>query len=219
MSDTEIKSNVVAELIWDDRIDASKIDIEVDNGVVTLHGEVPSMVTKRIVEEDTFQVMGVLQVINELDVAYLEEQEVPSDKEIAKRVENMFLWDVDLNSYKLDIGVSNGYVNISGIVDALWKKIYAENLAMNIAGVVDVTNKIAIVPTEGIVDSEIAQNIEDSLERRFAVDVDNVDVKVEDGKVTLSGRVDDWGAWRAAMDSAIYTTGTIDVIDDLEVAD
>lgn len=63
----------------------------------------------------------------------------------------------------------------------------------------------------------IARNIEAALERNFNVNVDNVTLKVSNGVVTLSGTVANWSAWQATYNTAAYTSGVINVIDQLTI--
>src|SRR4051812_16980621 len=67
-SDSEIKSDVEAELRWDPDIDASDIAVAVKDGVVTLSGFVRSYSQKWEAEADAKRVAGVLGVANEIEV-------------------------------------------------------------------------------------------------------------------------------------------------------
>lgn len=51
--DEKIKKNVTDQLYWDHRVDASDVQIEVDEGVVTLSGNVPSFTAKDAAYDDT----------------------------------------------------------------------------------------------------------------------------------------------------------------------
>lgn len=217
MTDTDIKNNVVAELIWDNRIDETNITVDVDNGVVTLKGNVYGMFQKRIAEIDATQVMGVLDVNNNLEVTYAGIIKVPPDVEIAERIRNIIMWDQDLNSFEINVKINKGIVTLSGNVNSYWKKYYAEDIASNVMGVIGVINQIVIVPTENIEDHTIAEDIEGSLERRLAVNEDDIDVQVEEGVVTISGEVENWASWRAAMDAVVYTSGVKDIEDRIRI--
>jgi osmotically-inducible protein OsmY len=216
-TDEQIKTDVVADLAWDDRIDATAIEVSVENSEVTLKGSVNSLLAKRVAEENTWTTMGVLQVDNQLEVEYPEAVEVPTDEEIDDRVTSKYQWDLDLRSFKLDVDVNAGLVELTGSVNSLWKKYHAETLAENVTGVLAVTNKIAVVPSEDYTDEAIAEDITATINRRLDVNVNNVDVTVEDGKVTLSGSVADWAAWRSALDAALYTLGAVEVEDNLNI--
>jgi osmotically-inducible protein OsmY len=61
------------------------------------------------------------------------------------------------------------------------------------------------------VDKDIAQDIESALERNQYVDAENVTVKVEDGKVTLTGTVSSYYARGTAYDAAAFTLGVLQV--------
>jgi osmotically-inducible protein OsmY len=49
------------------------------------------------------------------------------------------------------------------------------------------------------------------------VNADCVNVKVKDGKVTLSGSVPDWAGYYAAYDAARYALNVVDVVNNLKV--
>ena len=113
--------------------------------------------------------------------------------------------------------VKAGRVTLSGRVDAYWRKKRAEELVSAIIGVLAVDNALAVVPTESRVDKSMADDITAAFERNRAIDINTVDVKVEDGIVTLSGKVPTWNAMLTAEDIARYTAGVVDVINDLSV--
>jgi osmotically-inducible protein OsmY len=123
----------------------------------------------------------------------------------------------NIDSSKINVSVAGGVVTLGGTVDNYWKKIQAEEDAYGITGVIDVINELGVVPTEKLSDEVIARNIEAALERNFNVNVDNVTVKVSNGVVTLSGTVANWAAWRAAYNTAAYTSGVINVVDQLSI--
>ena len=109
-------------------------------------------------------------------------------------------------------------MTLEGTVDAFWKKEKAKDLASEIRGVVGVTNKIAVVPTQSIVDERLAENIVDALDRNINVNVDDIDVFVEDGTVTLAGTVPSWTMKWAAYNTARYTQGIIEVKDQINIS-
>jgi len=106
-------------------------------------------------------------------------------------------------------------VTLEGSVDAYWKKSRAESIASGISGVLDIINKSTIIPSENFIDKEIAEDIIGSVSRNFNVNAEKVDVKIENGEVTLSGSVADWTAYRAVLDAAEFTAGVVDIDDNL----
>ena len=67
-SDEEIKQIIEKEISREENIDASKITIEVKNGVVTLTGEVPTAATQSSANWITTAISGVSDVVNHLTV-------------------------------------------------------------------------------------------------------------------------------------------------------
>jgi osmotically-inducible protein OsmY len=72
--DVEIKADVRNRLVWDSWVNADDIDIDVKNGVVTLTGEVDSIVEKRAAGDDAWDTPGVLDVANQLRIRQPEPQ-------------------------------------------------------------------------------------------------------------------------------------------------
>ncbi len=211
-----IKKNVVDNLYWDTRVDSSDIKITTEDGKVTLTGEVPSYNAMEAAIDNVWNVAGVKSVNNKLNVQFPAKLTVPSDDDIQSNIQNILLWDIDIDSTDINISVNNGIVSLEGTVDSFWKLYHIENKA-NVTGVKEIVNKLAVVPTAEVVDEDIAKDVVKALERNINVDVDNVNVEVEDGEVTLSGTVTNWTAYRAAENSAFYTLGVTGVDNQLTI--
>ena len=67
-TDAEIQQDVILELKWDPRVEETEVGVEVDNGIVTLTGDVPSLETSLRASEMARRVSGVRAVHNELTV-------------------------------------------------------------------------------------------------------------------------------------------------------
>ena len=74
------------------------------------------------------------------------------DSEIRSNIERAFTSDNELYPFDLNVTVGAGWVTLEGTVDAFWKKVRAEDLALGMRGVINLTNKIAVVPTQTIAD-------------------------------------------------------------------
>jgi osmotically-inducible protein OsmY len=68
-SDREIHRDVASELYWSPFVDADRVTIDVDNGVVTLTGAVGSP-RERLVARDNALEGGALAVNNDLTIAH-----------------------------------------------------------------------------------------------------------------------------------------------------
>lgn len=217
-TDELIKRDVVNHLAWDNRVDASKVTVQVSNGTVTLTGEVPSYFSKSAAYEDAQDILGVTDVINRLSVGYPSTIAIPTDTEIENNIRMKLAANPDINLLDMDIEVNAGRVVLRGTVEAYWKKLYAENLIEAEPGVVFIENHLAVVPAQGVIDQEIAHDIIRSLEAKANVNAKNVGVKVTNGKVTLTGTVANWTARRSVFESALYTAGVVEVDNQLAVA-
>jgi osmotically-inducible protein OsmY len=216
-TDQELQTQVIDKLHWDDRVNAADVGVTVNDAKVTLRGTVPSYRAKALAEQDTKEIEGITEVFNHLQVQYPATIPVPIDEEIASNVVNALSWDPDIDANKIDVSVVGGLLTLRGTVDAYWKKFQVEDIGYGITGVIDIINELAVVPTKKPQDEEIARSIENALERNTFVEAEDVNVVVEDGRVTLTGFVSNWGAWRAAHNVATYTKGVIKVVDGLAI--
>ena len=216
-TDQDIKADVVDYLRWDDRIDASKITVTVENGTVTLAGRVRTDTAREAAADSAWSVAGVRSVNNLLEVQYAAGVALPPDGQIMSNVEDTFRWDPELNDAEIDVIVIDGWVTLRGTVDAYWKKARAQGKAAGITGVVGVTNELAVVPSRDLADVGIAEAIVSAIERDMRVSAKDVTVQVDDGRVTLSGIVPDWRARAAAENAAHYTGGVVDVENEIVI--
>ncbi|WP_445664836.1 BON domain-containing protein [Fodinibius sp. AD559] len=210
-TDEQIKVDITKQLQWDARIDASDISITVDSGSVDLKGSVPSITAKTAAYNDAHLVDGVVSVNNNIKVEFPESKTVPSDSEIRENAIRSLSFDSDLESYKIDVDVDQGWITLEGTVNAYWEKVAAENDVSDINGVIEVSNNLGVVPTENYIDENIAEDIVNALERNVHVNADDIDVRVEDGVVTLDGTVRTMIAKNAAFDAALYTPGVVTI--------
>jgi osmotically-inducible protein OsmY len=217
-ADTEqIKKDVVDQLYWDSRVDASKVEVLVRDSTVVLSGTVPTLQARRAAQLDAYAVPGVQSVENNITVRYGEP--LPPSEEVEQRVRYVLAWNPDIDSTGIEVRADAGLVTLEGTVDAFWKKLHAADLAMSVGGVLDVVNKLAVVPTEDIVDESIAEDAVRALSRNALVDAEAVDVTVRNGFVTLEGTVPSWVARDVALDAAYYTPGVTGVEDRLLVSE
>jgi osmotically-inducible protein OsmY len=75
-TDDLIREDIVAELSRNTGAAGERIDVTVENGVVTLGGSVPDLSTYRAAETITYYINGVIVVKNEL---YIQPQNIPEE--------------------------------------------------------------------------------------------------------------------------------------------
>ena len=213
MTDETIKKDVVGQLYWDSRIDASDISVNVDDGNVRLEGNVSGNRARIAAQEDAMSVVGVRSVTNELDVVYAADT-LPEDDKILTDIKSVLRTDPDIDSSSIEVYVQDGIATLKGEVASFWKKQTAEDDAWRVIGVVDVMNELAVVPTKKLSDADISKDIIAAYERNAYVEPHDIEVKIENGMVTLSGTVPSWQARAEAVDIARYTLGVLAVDDD-----
>jgi osmotically-inducible protein OsmY len=217
-TDQEIKKDVVDQLYWDYKVDASDVQVEVSDGKVTLTGTVPSYTARNAVAADVWEIAGVKRMTNLLTVRLPSTAIVPKDSDIKGSAENALAWSPDIvDSDAIQVSVSGGAVRLEGTVDAYWKKWKVENLVSGLRGVTGVENHLAIVPSRRSQDRDIAKRIEASLERSRYVNAEDISVKVARGKVTLTGSASSDFARLRACDAAAGIPGVTDIKDDIAV--
>lgn len=217
-SDEDIKRDIVEHLYWDDRVDASKVEVRVDDGRVRLTGALPSHLARSAALMDAWDVAGVEHVEDAMNVLYPGGGAGLPDELLRENVLTALGWSPDLASAQLDALAQGGRVTIMGSVNAFWKKALAEEIVKGLRGVLDVENHLTVTPLGDALDQGIAESIEAALERNALVDASRVTVEVHDGIVTLSGGVDSPAASRLAYLAATYTPGVLDVRNKLVVA-
>jgi osmotically-inducible protein OsmY len=75
-----IKKDIVKQLNYNHRVDASRVIVAVEDGKVKLEGSVPTYMGRQIAEKDVFTVLGVLAVENNLEVKHSGRISAASDK-------------------------------------------------------------------------------------------------------------------------------------------
>lgn len=214
-ADEAIKKDVMDQLFWDDRVDASNLKIDVAGGVVTLSGKVPNYNALRSAIEDTDSIREVQSVVNKVSVEYPETHELPSDHDLQDNLQRMLMLISSIDSTNVRVSVDRNVATIDGTVDSYWKKLKVAELALDVTGIKSVINRLSVVPTKDYLDKEIAEDIVKAFDRNIFIDVNEVDVEVGDGIVTLSGKVQDRAAMNTALNIVKHTSGVVDVVNNL----
>ncbi len=212
-----IRDEVNSNLVWDNRIDATNINVDVVDGRVILTGTVPSYSDRWEAEDDAYSIPGVRYVDNRLKVVPTVSP-IPSDADIRLRVENVLHRNPSIDASRILVSVENGAVTPNGTVPSYWLKDKTHDIASGVSGVVDVINDLRVHLPEETTDRAIRRDILNTLERHTLIDTGRVNVKVSRGIVTLSGTVDGYNDFRTVEEIAKFTNGVVDVINELVIA-
>ena len=214
MSDESLRRNVLDELEFEPTLDATKIGVTVDHGVVTLTGHVKSYAEKIAAERTVQRVKGVRGVAQEIEVRYPSEKK-NRDDEIAQRAAQIIDWDTTIPSGRVTVKVEKGWVTLGGAVEWQFQRLGAETAVRKLSGVMGVTNLITIRPRVDA--SNVKHRIEDALKRNAELEADGIQVAVTGGKVTLEGKVRAWHERDVAEQAAWAAPGVVTVEDRLTI--
>ena len=205
-SDEELRRDVLAELEYDPSLDARKIGVAVEDGIVTLTGEVSSFAEKWNAERAAERVEGVRGIVNKIEVKIVGDY---SDTDIAREAADALRWNLMVPPGKVIPKVENGYITLTGEVNFDFQRRAAEKAVRYIPGVKGVINLITIKPK--VEPKEIKEKIEDALKRMATVDAENIQVEVQGSEIVLRGTVRSWAERHEAEKAAWSAPGVTSV--------
>lgn len=214
MTDKDLKQNVQIALDWEPSLDASDIGVSVEEGVVTLRGNVRTFTEKSVAERVALRVYGVKAVADDLTVhvpTVLER----SDTEIAQAVVSALKWNTVVPDERLTATVANGWVTLNGTVEWQYQRDAALRAVRDLMGVKGVANNITVQPRVSTTD--VREKIEAAFKRSAEIDARRIAVSATDGKVVLTGNVHSWAERQEAERAAWAAPGVMSVDDRLAV--
>ena len=214
-TDTQIQDDVAAELAWDPAVDAGRVGVAVKDGIVTVSGTMPTYMQKWAVERAVRRVAGVRGIALDLEVS-LAPGHKRNDSEIAQAAVQALGWHASLPADRIRVEVEDGWVRLSGNVDWLYQSRTAERAVENLMGVRGVTNEIRVRTSA---DSQrIRDQILAAFTRHAQREANRISIDVDNGIVTLKGKVDSMAEHDAAIGTATVSPGVAKVVDRLSVA-
>ena len=212
--DRVLQRKIMAELEWEPKVESADIGVAVIDGVVSLNGFVKSYAEKLAVENAVRRVAGVNAIAEELKVRYASDAKT-ADHEIAKRILDLFAWNVLIPEKTLQVKVEHGWVSLSGEVQWKYQSNEAQRVAAQINGVTGVSNTIRIA--NKVTTSDVRKRIEDAFERQADLEAGGVTVAVDGNRVTLGGHVKAWHERSTAERAAWSAPGVTQVIDQIRI--
>ena len=191
LSDATIKSIVEYRLHETGMQRDNKVQVMVDDHMVTLSGSVLSMYEKRRAEQIARSAPDVSGVENKLKVEGGRESQQDIANDVTKSIRSHAFFDV---FDWVEGEVNGGVVTLRGAVREPWRRKEYERLAESASGVVEVKNEIEVLPTSSFDDQvrvAAARAIyEDPRFARYANrSLPPIHIIVNNGKVFLKGAV------------------------------
>lgn len=129
------------EIVQQPTAGTGSIDVKVEDGVVTLDGDVPGLVLKRLAGVLAWWVPGSRDVVNGIGVT---PPEADNDDAITDAVRIALEKDPFVNAEQVRVGTQNGVVTLRGLVPTESEREVAEFDAWYVFGVDKVVNRIEV---------------------------------------------------------------------------
>ena len=214
LTDKDLKQHVQSALVWEPSLDASDIGASVDEGVVTLRGNVASYAERVTAERVALRVYGVKAVANDLVVRLVSGFE-RTDTEIAQAAVAALKWNTMVPSDRVTVTVTDGWLSLKGTLDWQYQKDAAGRAVRDLTGVKGVTNYIDVQPRVKTLD--VREKIVEAFKRSAEIDARRVNVTATEGKVILSGNVHSFAERQEAERAAWAAPGVTQVEDRLTI--
>ena len=212
--DEAIKTAVAAELRWTPDINDTRIGVAVDNGAVTLSGEVDSYPQLLLATKAAQRVHGVTALAQDLTVHSMWSS--ANDTDIAREAGEAIARSVDVPD-QVTVNVSNHFITLSGTVTWQHEREGAERSVRYLKGVKGVINDIAIKPT--VATDDVKKSIKAALIRTAVEEGKHISVTADHaGVVTLQGKVGSFAERRQAQHIVWSAPGVTGLNDHLLVS-
>jgi osmotically-inducible protein OsmY len=139
-SDTELAHQIVNALAWDIEVPNEKIKAKVDNGWVTLDGEVDWQYQRNAAERTVRYLTGIKGVNN---LIVIKPHASPYD--VAQHIKAALHRSAEADARKIQVTASDGTVTLTGTVRSWPERSEVERAAWSATGVTAVDDRLAVV--------------------------------------------------------------------------
>ncbi|MDV6331116.1 BON domain-containing protein [Asticcacaulis sp. 201] len=142
VSDEDIARQALAIISWDTTIPKDKVKVRVENGWVTLDGDVDSYFQRRNAEDAVHRLAGVEGITNRINMRIAAQ---PAD--VHERIVAAFHRDASLDPSDIRLTAFGGKVTLDGTVHTLYERQLAERAAWSAPGVTYVESHLRVDET------------------------------------------------------------------------
>lgn len=139
-NDTDIAQAVANALEWDASVPFENLHIKVEDGEVTLSGEVPWNFQRTEVADSVRRVSGVKSVINLITLS----AHPSSAEKIRSDIERALVRNAEIDADAIRVRIEDRHAILTGTVRAWAEKQAAEDAAWRAPGITNVTNNIRV---------------------------------------------------------------------------
>ena len=143
LSDTYLKTKVLAKISLLDIKNIANISVNVSRGTILFTGYVTNAEKRLLIVKKTWEVEGVKKIINELRI----DDDVPlsqrtNDFILRSKINTRLLFKSGINSHNFSVDVVEGEVYIIGLADNINEKTEVERF---LSGMTDIKKLITII--------------------------------------------------------------------------
>jgi osmotically-inducible protein OsmY len=142
-TDAEIAASVVNALKWHTTVPENKIKVKVENGIVTLEGDVEWEFQRNSAKKAVCNLLGVRDVLNLVRV-----KPRISVADVKNKISAAFHRSATIDADKISVEVSGDKVILKGEVRSYAEKEDAEDAAWSAPGIASVDSRLVLIPEE-----------------------------------------------------------------------
>jgi osmotically-inducible protein OsmY len=238
ISDAMIVTTIQSQYYGSSAVKGRDIDVDADDGVVTLTGRVDTEAARREAIQLATNTSGVSRVEDRLSVASEADRAVARSGQpqahspawITSKIQAQYFLHPGLRPWNIDVTTSpRGVVTLTGVVDNATDHSEAVKLARATEGVTSVSDQLRVkgetAATTGTVEKAAGAATDSwitaKIQSRYFVDDEvkgrNIDVDTRNGLVTLRGTVGSYSERLLATAIARGTDGVHEVRDEMTI--
>jgi osmotically-inducible protein OsmY len=138
-ADDQIARRALKIIAWDTTIPNDKVKVKVQNGWITLNGDVEWQYQKLGAEQAVRKLSGVVGVTNLIKV-----YPAAQASDVKHRIEEALKRSAEVDAGRIQVSVESGKVRLEGKVHAWHEKKMAQQAAWSARGVTEVDDRIMI---------------------------------------------------------------------------
>jgi osmotically-inducible protein OsmY len=184
-SDQDLQATVADELLYTPSIDTN-LTVTVNDGAVTLAGDVGSVPERLAARQAAERVWGVKVVADKMVVRSAGASGA-TDTDLVGAASHMLDWSIDVPSDTVTVEIRDRMLTLSGAVTWDFQREAAMRAVSYIRGITGVNNNISL--TENASVSVIKGAVEAAIRRNAPLDAQAITVEVSGHELTLNGSV------------------------------
>ena len=140
LTDKDIAESVAKMIESNIMLADENIDITIDNGIVTLSGQVSWEYQRRSAERSVEHLKGVITVVNRVQIV----SPTAIEHDVREQIRQALMRNAMVDAGKVQIDFDHGHVRLHGTVDSLHEKYEAARAAWRAKGVTRLQNDILV---------------------------------------------------------------------------